>query len=186
MTTTFYKLHHANDNTKECAQCYVGSTSNFARRKSEHKYNCNLKKKIEVITAIMQILKNMTLRYTSISEQMEGSTTGRLIFWNNATIWTSNKQQKLLRERRLTEIHGGTLNVQRAGAMLKAGGQRALNRQGNDTCDTDNICDRCAGMYRGKRAKSQHQKTKKCARLTADRQQQIINIKINIENVNIN
>ena len=83
------------------------------------------------------------------------------------------KQQKLLRERALTEIHGATLNVQKAGALLEAGYHRALNRRGNDT---DNICDRCGGMYRCNRNRTHHQKTKKCIKLTAQRQQPIINI----------
>ena len=37
MTITFYKLHHATDDTKEC---YVGSTGDFKRRRCAHKSHC--------------------------------------------------------------------------------------------------------------------------------------------------
>ena len=38
MIITFYKLHHATDNTKES---YVGSTGDYVRRQFEHKSKCN-------------------------------------------------------------------------------------------------------------------------------------------------
>ena len=160
MTTTFYKLHHSVDQTKEC---YVGSTSNFAIRKSNHKSVCNNANSKDHNLKVYRYIRSnggfSNWKFTVLEQRDNLS-----------------KKRKLMRERVLTERHGCTLNMCRAGAMLEAGGMRALNRQGNDT---DNICDRCDGMYRGNRNRTHHQKTKKCIRLTAQRAQPLV-VNINI------
>ena len=159
MTTTFYKLHHSVDQTKEC---YVGSTSNFAIRKSNHKSVCN--------NANSKDHNYRLYRYIRSNGGFNNWTFTILEQRNNMT-----KKRKLLRERVLTDRHGVSLNTQKAGALIEVGKQE-YDRQGNDT---DNICDRCNCMYRGNRHKSRHQKTKKCIRLTAQRAQPLV-VNINI------
>lgn len=169
--TTFYKLHHAHDFTKEC---YVGSSSNFANRKNKHKYNCNNPNSNRHNLRVYRYIRSnggfANWTFTVLEER------------ENLT-----KQRKLIRERVLTERHGGTLNSQKAGALLEVGRQEYNRVRDQQRADTDNICELCGGMYRGKSHKTQHQKTKKCIRLTAERRAQpIINIVVNVENVNIN
>ena len=160
MTTTFYKLHHSVDQTKEC---YVGSTSNFAIRKSNHKSVCN--------NANSKDHNYRLYRYIRSNGGFNNWTFTILEQRNNMT-----KKRKLMRERVLTDRHGGSLNTQKAGAFVEAGGQRAYKQQLDDT---DNLCDRCDGMYRGKSNRTHHQKTKKCIRMTAQRAQPLV-VNINI------
>ena len=165
-TTTFYKLHYAHDNTKEC---YVGSSSNFAQRKSAHKFNCNKPNSNAHNLRVYRYIRSnggfANWTFTVLEER------------DNMT-----ERRKLLRERVLTERHGGTLNTQKAGALLEVGKQEYDRSYHRQNADTDNICDRCGGMYRSKCNKTRHQRSQKCIRLTAERQAQpiIVNININI------
>ena len=135
-TTIFYKLHHANDLTKEC---YVGSSSNFAQRKREHKSRCNNPNSNAHNLRVYRYIRSnggfANWTFTVLEER------------ENLT-----KKRKLIRERVLTERHGGTLNIQKAGAYVQVGRQE-YNRQ---NADTDNVCDRCGGPYRSKGNKTRH------------------------------
>jgi len=136
-TTTFYKLHHSSDFSKAC---YVGSTSNYAKRMYNHKFNCNTP------TYIRQNGGFEKWAF-SILDHLE----------------TVDKPQKLQMEREWINKHGATLNKQRPG-IFNENGLKEYNRIAKDN---DNICERCNRNYRGKGNISQHQKSKRCLRLSA-------------------
>jgi len=48
--STIYKIVCKDVNIKDC---YVGSTTNFNRRKQEHKYNCNNVKTEDLVILIL-------------------------------------------------------------------------------------------------------------------------------------
>jgi len=157
--TIFYKLRHATDDNLEC---YVGSTDNLANRKSEHKHHCNnLNSDAYNIKIYHYIRANGGFAnwLFEVLAEVEGLT----------------KIEKLRMERELTELHGATLNVHKAGALLEAGRKeykrqhyrqhieefKEYDRQRNNN---DNLCDRCGAIYRGKSNKTSHQRTQKCQR----------------------
>lgn len=159
--TIFYKLRHATDDN---LQCYVGSTGNFSQRKSHHKHNCHNPNRPAYTTKVYQYIRsnggfaNWTF---DVLLEVEGL----------------NQVEKLRQERELTELHGATLNVHKAGALLEAGDRKAYDRQKNDT---DNLCDRCGATYRCKTMRNRHQRTQKCQRRARQQPPIIVHVHIHM------
>lgn len=146
-TTTFYKLHHKLDFSRSC---YVGSTSNYAKRIHNHKFNCTNPTSEKYNFKVYQYIRenggfdDWTF---SILEHLE----------------TVDKPQRLRMERDFISKHGATLNKQNPGIFNEIG----LCEYNRIAKDNDNLCDRCNRSYRGKGNIKQHQKSKKCLRLYA-------------------
>ena len=106
MTITFYKLHHATDNTKEC---YIGSTGDFKARKIDHKRDCNNPNR-----------RGYTYKvYTYIREHGGCDAYTHTILEVRTDQMT--KLDRLMRERELTIQYKATLNTNKAGSLLEAG-----------------------------------------------------------------
>ena len=101
MTITFYKLHHATDNTKEC---YIGSTGDFKARKNDHKANCNNPNCRGYIRKVYTYIREHDgyneWMYSVLEERSEPMST----------------LDRFKRERELTAQHNACLNQQKAGA----------------------------------------------------------------------
>jgi len=144
----FYRLRHAtNDNELDC---YVGSTEDLEQRKKLQMSDCNNPNSPRYNLKVYRYIRanggfsNWTFEMLA---QVEGL----------------NKLQNLRMERRFTEEHDATLNMNKAGAYLEAGGHAEYMRRANNT---NQVCMRCRTFYRGVSGKSQHQRTQKCQRLT--------------------
>jgi hypothetical protein len=174
--TTFYKIRHATDDN---LQCYVGSTDNFAKRKIAHKHDCN----------------NPNGKNYNIKLYQYIRANGGFANWRFEVLLEVEglaKIEKLRRERELTELHGATLNVHKAGAFVEAGDMKEYRRQhveefkeyDRQRYDTDNLCDRCGTTYRSKTNKNRHQRSQKCQQLVQAQQPQII-VNGGVVNINI-
>ena len=109
---TFYKLRHATDVTKEC---YVGSTKNYPRRKSEHKSNCN--------TCTGKRYNFKVYQYIRANDGYDN--------WCFDVLeqqQTMSKRDKLIREGVLIEQHNATLNIHKAGASFVDAGVESKKR----------------------------------------------------------
>ena len=101
-TTTFYKLHHKLDFSRSC---YVGSTSNYAKRIHNHKFNCTNPTSEKYNFKVYQYIRenggfdDWTF---SILEHLE----------------TVDKPQRLRMERDFISKHGATLNKQNPGKLV--------------------------------------------------------------------
>ena len=157
---TFYKLRHATDNTK---QCYVGSTKNFAKRKWNHKYDCNNPNSKAYDVKVYTYLRandGYDNWCFDVLEQKDMSTRDRYI-----------------REGMLIAQHNATLNVQVPAASVNGTpqSQKRAHRKYYNTHkekfaeyykqknSTNNTCEECGGLYRGNN-KRQHHQNKKSAR----------------------
>ena len=113
MTITFYKIHHATDDTKEC---YVGSTGDFTQRRWAHKSHCinTLCKehKFKVYSYIRENGGHGSWCYTILEQRVE----------------PLSKLQRFVRERELTVQHNAKLNQQKAGAVIEAGSMLEYSR----------------------------------------------------------
>ena len=150
MATTFYKLRHQSNNNLEC---YVGSTNDFMARKRGHRSVCHNPIRPEYNYKLYQYIRangGYDQWIYELLDQVEEMT----------------KREKLLKEKDLIQEHGATLNMQKAGAVVEAGRQQYKREHARQLNNTDNECDRCGRMYRGKNAKRQHQRSKICADLT--------------------
>ena len=148
MTTTFYKLHHSTNFAKEC---YVGSTTNYAKRITKHKSDCNNPRD-----------KKFNLKVYKYIRINGGFDNWGFTILEHVDNEEFTKIELLQMEMNFIEEHGASLNTNKPGAWL-ALGRQAYNRQN----DTDNICNLCDTTYRGKRNKKKHQNTAKCKRLYA-------------------
>ena len=168
MTTTFYKLHHATDNTKEC---YVGSTGDLTHRKRQHRYCCK-RYNLKVYSYMRDHGGYNAWAYSILEERTE----------------LMSKIDRLKRERELTTQHNANLNTQWVCAWIEAGSRleyqrmpqqkEVAKRRHQRDANTDNICERCRRTYRGKTNKAQHQQSLKCKQLTRTRVQEQIQILI--------
>ena len=191
---TFYKLRHATDNTKDC---YVGSTKNFARRKSQHKHSCNNPNRKEYNYKV----------YNYIREN------GGYDNWCIEVIEKKDmsKRDRHIREGMLIILHNATLNAQDPAATVNgtsASHKKARKKYYNTHKEQakqyyvknkeklaeyskqrsviDNICDKCGGVYRGLNHKARHHQSKKCQRLAQQRIQPVINIDGDNNTVTVN
>jgi len=161
--TIFYQLRHATDNL----ECYVGSTDNFSSRKRQHKHNCHNPDRPAYNTKVYQYIR----------------ANGGFNNWRFdilAEVEALNQVEKLLRERELTEQHGATLNVLKAGALLEVGKKAYNIQRSRQANDTDNLCDRCGATYRGKSHKSHHQRTRKCQQRARQQPPIIVHVHIHM------
>ena len=179
---TFYKLRHATDNTKEC---YVGSTKNFARRKSQHKHSCNNPNRKEYNYKV----------YNYIREN------GGYDKWCIEVIEKKDmcKRDRHIREGMLIVQHNATLNVQDPAATVNgtSTSQKNANRKYYNTHkeklaeyrkrhqDMDHTCFKCGRTYRGNN-KRQHQSSQRCQRITQQRVQPVINVNGDNNTVTVN
>jgi hypothetical protein len=150
MTTTFYKLHHTTNFAKEC---YVGSTSNYARRIIAHKTHCNNPRAKEFNYKVYKYIRTNS-----------GFDNWDFTILEHVDNEEYSKIELLQMEMNFIEEHGASLNSNKPGALL-ALGRQAYNRQQQN--DTDNLCNLCDTTYRGKQNKTYHQNTAKCKRLYA-------------------
>ena len=150
MTTTFYKLRHQSNNNLEC---YVGSTNDFMQRKRAHRSACH--------NPIIPAYNYKLYQYIRANGGYD-----QWIYEVLDHVDEMTKREKLLKEGQLTQEHGATLNIHKAGAMVEAGRQQYKRKHAQKLNNTDNECERCGRMYRGKNAKRQHQRSKICADLT--------------------
>jgi hypothetical protein len=181
---TFYKLRHATDATK---QCYVGSTKNFGRRKSNHKYDCNNPNSkaynIKVYAYIRANDGYDNWCFDALEEKKDMS-----------------KRDRHIREGILIEQHHATLNANDPAATvngISTSQKRAVRKYYNahkekfaeyykQRNNTINICEKCGVVYRGLNNKYIHQRTKKCQRLALQRIQPVINIDGDNNTVTVN
>ena len=149
MTTTFYKLHHATNFAKEC---YVGSTSNYAKRINKHKSDCNNPRAKEFNFKVYKYIRNNS-----------GFDNWGFTILEHVDNEEYSKIELLQMEINFIEEHGASLNTNKPGALLSVG-KRTYDRQ---RTDTDNLCNLCDTTYRGKQMKTRHQNSVKCKRLYA-------------------
>ena len=110
--TIFYRIYHAtNDNELDC---YVGSTEDLEERKKGHKSDCKNPNS-----------PRYNLKVYRYMRRHGGFANWRFEVLRNVA-GEMDKLQKLLMERRFTDEHDASLNVNKAGAFLEAGetGQR--------------------------------------------------------------
>ena len=139
-TTTFYKLHHANDFAKEC---YVGSTKNHIKRLRSHKSSCN-----------NPLSKEYNYKVNKYIRNNDGFDNWEFTILEHVANEDYTKIGLLRLENQFIAEHGATLNNNKL--------DRVLNRQRGDI---DNHCDICNVVYRGKYNKTRHQNTAKCKRV---------------------
>ena len=164
MTITYYKLHHSTDNTKEC---YVGSATNYAQRKSDHKFNCNHPNNPKYNYKVYVYVRGNggfdEWKFTILEQRTDPML----------------KQERFKHERELTVQQNATLNGNKAGTWTEAGGRMEYARIYFNTPEwneynrlrrhTTTTCDRCGGLYRNRNMKARHQRTHKCRQLTEER-----------------
>ena len=110
-----------------------------------------------------------------------------------------SKRQRFIREGEFLTLHAATLNDTKQGALFQGGDMQTYRqlhrteerrqRQQQYThhrAHTDNICDKCGRMYRGKYSKLRHQRSQKCQKLAEQRIQPVIHIDGDNNNVTIN
>ena len=182
-TVTFYKLKHSTDITKEC---YVGCTKNMICRKSVHKYDCNTPNKKKYNFKVYRYIRandGFDNWCFEVLEQKEGL----------------SKRDRHIREGMLIVQHNATLNVQDPAATVNGTSisQKNANRKfyyANKEnraeyrkCyqDTVNTCVKCGRTYRGNN-KKQHQRSRRCQRITQQRIQPVINIDGDNNTVTVN
>ncbi len=173
--TIFYKLRHA---TNDNLEFYIGSTDNSLHiRTYGHKSRCNNPNNNRYNFKVYQYIRangGFNNWRCEVLLEVEGLT----------------KLHKLRRERELTELHGATLNTNKAGAILEVGGMKEYKQQHDrqhrqqhgdelrhydrQRGDKNNVCDRCGSIYRGRNTK-RHQQSQKCQQL-AKVQQIVIHI----------
>ena len=170
MTTTFYKLRHQSNNNLEC---YVGSTNDFMARKRAHRSVCHNPIRPEYNYKLYQYIR----------------ANGGYDQWIYEVLYQDEemtKRDKLLKEGELTQEHRATLNIHKAGAMVEVGKEQYKRDHAHKLADTDNECERCGRMYRGKNAKRQHQRSKRCADLANSRRVVIENNAGGVINIHYN
>ena len=153
MTTIFYKLRHLSNNNLEC---YVGSTNDFMARKRAHRSVCHNPIRPEYNYKLYKYIRD----------------NGGYDQWTYDIIYQEDdmtKRDKLLKEGELTHEHRATLNMRKAGAVVENGIQQYKRDHAHKLADTDNECERCGRMYRGKNAKRQHQRSKRCQDIANER-----------------
>ena len=89
----FYKISH-----KDSENCYVGSTGNLIKRKSQHKKNCTYEKSKSYQYKLYKFIRENGGWDNFIMEELE-------------QLVCENKEFRLNREKELFEIHKTTLNT---------------------------------------------------------------------------
>ena len=142
--STFYKWHHATDDTKEF---YIGSSINLEKRMKEHKRDCNNPHNIIKVYAYVR----------------NNGGSDAWTFTKIGYIDTQSNKQKLIMEGKLIKEHGSTLNTNRACVAVQGKKAKAI---------VDIECNRCGCTFQGVNTdstKDRHQRTIKCMQLTRDK-----------------
>jgi predicted GIY-YIG superfamily endonuclease len=91
---TIYKIYLI----KDPSICYVGSTINFSRRKSQHKKNCTNRRSKKYNYPLYQFIRSMNGWNEFIMEIIE-------------TISCNTKEEGLEREKELIRVHNAKINI---------------------------------------------------------------------------
>jgi len=132
----------------------VGSTTNYAKRIIKHKSYCNNP-------------RSDNLKLYKYIRNNSGFDNWDFTILDHVDNEEFTKIELLQMEMNFIEEHGASLNTQKPGAMLSIGKQAYDRDHSKQRNDTDNLCNLCDTVYRGKSYKNKHQNTAKCKRLYA-------------------
>jgi len=177
--SVIYKLCHCNDLENE--NIYIGSTTNFRSRKSEHKSNCNNENKIEYNRLLYQYIRNngdwdewqmipiekypcngkeeLKIRERYHIELLKSKLNKQIPTRTKKEYYESNKD--ILNEKRKEYYEANKENILKQKKQYRENNRQMIAEKKEQYAKQKIICDHCNSEIR-KDSLNRHQKTNKC------------------------